>query len=573
MITRFLLLAGLAATAVAAVRRGGSPADAPATTPTALPGAAAGNGRAWGVAMALCRVEGRRLLCSPLVLAGFALAPLTMGFGFSETSDLHEVSVYAGFGMLAPAAMTLVTANLAVLRSRRAGTEEVLGVAPAAPAARTGGHLLAVAWPAAAAATVIGLQVVFLLLTSETRSHLEVAELVVGVLLVAGAGALGVLVARWVPNPVAAIGACVAIAVFELSVNGPELATSGWRWMAFWLQEAGEVPSRLLPDRPAGWHAVYLAGLVAAAGVGALARHGLRPRLVAAGGVVVAVVAGAAWAQGRPPSAAAWARADARLAAPDDHQVCEVRGRVRYCAYPPDDALFDHWAGDVAGVLRLVPAEVGARPLEVSQRLVPTNDLEYVAEGLHRRLRRRMPSLPALGAPAPDDGALHPPMGWDWDGRDGPDLGLAFGAASWAIGLPLAPSAPFTMCDGAGQGRTVVAAWLAGAANDETGAALRRHARQQAGGTHVALWESWEGAVALGEVEVAQTLALLDRPPGEVAALVSEHWDQITDRDATTSAVAARLGLPAAAAPAARRDRPTFGDEVRPDLRLGPPCR
>jgi hypothetical protein len=312
---------------------------------------------------------------------------------------------------------------------------------------------------------------------------------------------------------------------------------------------------------------------VAAAAVGALVRHGLPPRLVATGGVVVAVVAAAAWAQGRPPSAADWAQADARLSAPDDHQVCEVRDRVRYCAYPPDDALFEHWAADVAGVLRLVPAEVGARPLEVSQRLVPSNDLEYVAEGLHRRLQRRMPAFPAPDAPVPDDGALHPPMGWDWDGRDGPDLGLAFGAASWAIGLPMAPTAPFTMCDGAGQGRTVVAAWLAGAANDETGAALRRHARQQAGGTHIALWESWEGAVALGEVEVAHALALLDRPTGEVAAFVAAHWDQITDRGATTTEVAARLGLAAAGGSTGRGERPTFGDDVRPDLRLGPPCR
>lgn len=573
MIIRFLLLAGLAVTAVAAVRSGGSPADAPATTPPVLPRAATGNGRRLGVTMALCRVEGRRLLCSPLVLAGFALAFLTTGFGFVETSDLHEVSIYAGFGLLVPAAMTLVSANLAVLRSRRAGTEEMLGVAPAAPAARTGAHLLAVAWPAAAAAATIGLQVVFYRLTSETRGRLEVAELLVGVLLVAGAGALGVLVARWVPSPVAAVGACAAIAVLELSVNGPELATSGWRWMAFWLQEAGEVPSRLLPDRPAGWHAVYLAGLVAAAAVGALARHGLRPGLVAAGAVVVAVVAASAWAQGRPPSAAEWAIANGRLAAPDHHQVCEVRGHVRYCAYPPDDALFDHWAADVAGVLRLLPAEVGARPLEVRQRLVPTNDLGYLEEGLHRRLQRRMPALAALDAPVPDDGALHPPIEWDWDGRDGADLGLAFGAASWAIGLPLAPTAPLTMCDGAGQGRTLVAAWLAGAATDETGAALRRLARQQAGGTHVALWENWEGAVALGEVEVAHALALLDRPRGEVAALVSEHWGQITGRDATTSAVAARLGLPAAAAPSGPEVGPTFGDDVRPDLRLGPPCR
>lgn len=95
----------------------------------------------------------------------------------------------------------------------------------------------------------------------------------------------------------------MAIAVFELTWNGEFVAHSGWRWMAFWLQPAGEFPTDLLPGRPAGWHAVYLTALVAAAAVGAMLRHGLTWRLGVVGAVVVSVAAISAWAQARagPP--------------------------------------------------------------------------------------------------------------------------------------------------------------------------------------------------------------------------------------------------------------------------------
>ena len=573
MIIGLLLLAGVGAAALATVRaRPGAHPSAPVPLQSAASrGASAG--RSWGVARAIARVEGRRLLRSPLVLAGLGLPLLMIGADSSETVDLHELSIMTGFMSLLPAAATLIAANLAAVRARRDGAEELYGVTPPPAVARTGGQLLALLWPAAASLVIPGAALARAHLWAEPFGALDYAEAAVGPLLVAGAGGLGVLLARWLPSPVAAPLACVAIAVFELTWNGGFVAHSGWRWMAFWLQSAGEFPSDLLPGRPAGWHAVYLTALVVAAAVGAMLRHGLTRRLGVVGAIVVSVAAVSAWAQGRPPSAAAWAAANARIANPAAHQVCEQREGVRYCAYPRYRPLIDHWAADVAGVLRQVPASARTGELEVSQRLVPSNDMQYVGRRFHAQLSRRLPALPPLDTPVPDDGALHPPMSWDWDGQDVPDLGLALGAASWAVGLPLAPPGPHTVCDRTGQGRSVVALWLAAQATPETEEALRFVATRQAKGRLVVIRDGWDGAMALGRPEIAHALALLERPREDVAAAVARDWPLLTAPSATTDEVANRLGLQATSEVVrAEASSPFDADAVSPDLRLGPSC-
>jgi hypothetical protein len=223
-------------------------------------------------------------------------------------------------------------------------------------------------------------------------------------------------------------------------------------------------------------------------------------------------------------------------------------------------------------VLRRVPPSARPGELEVSQRLVPSNDMQYLGRRFHARLSRLLPALPPLDAPV-DDGALHPPMSWDWNGEDVPDLGLALGAASWAVGLPLAPPGPRTVCDSSGQGRSVVALWLAAQATPETEKALRLVATRQATGQLVVIRFGWDGALALGRAEIAHVFALLERPREDVAAAFARDWHLLTEPSATTDEVANRLGLPATrevARPGA--SSPFDADAVSADLRLGPPC-
>lgn len=527
----------------------------------------------FAVARSLARIEGRRLLLSPLVLVAFGLALLMQGRPGPWITSVHEDAANSGFLYLLPAAMTLVAANLAALRGRRHGAEELFATTPASARARTGAHLLAVAWPAVASTLVI----VLFLANSGSYGAVELvqlADLAVGPLLVAGAGALGVMLARWAPTPAAGPLACVAIAALELFLTSPAVLTTGWRYMAFWV-DAGD--QALLPPRPSLWHLVYLIALVAMAVVGALLRHGLRPRLAVAGAVALAVMGTSAVAQSRYVTAAAWARSDELITRPQNHQVCDRKNGIRYCTFPAYRPLADRWAPVVEGVRARVPADARPAAFEVSQRIAG-RDLQYTPS----ELRDRIPSLPALpsaGVPVPDDGAVHPGRGWSRDGMA--ELSLAVGVASRVVDLPLAPAAPGTVCDTAGQSRAVVALWLAAQAVPRTGAAL-------AGLTQTNVLrlgsdslpphllvpnDPVQPAAVWGMVEVRHALALARRPAAEVEAALGSDWARFTDPATTTAELASALSLdPVPESELRPAWSPNQDPAAPPELRLDGPC-
>ena len=519
----------------------------PATTATDAPAAVTG-GRSAGaspaarVTRALARVEGRCLLRSPALVVGLALGLLQMGPGalWPEAADLRLRAMDAGFLVLPLAAATLIASSLAALRARRHGTEELLSVTPAPPQARTAAHLLA----PLGMAFVAGLVVTAALLGAWRIRHgfaqPDLAEAAVGPLLVLGAGALGVLLARWVRSSVAAVVACVGIAVMQAIMSG--LAqTNPLRRLAFWAQSADMRPE-LLPGRLARWHLVYLVGLVAMAAVGALARHRLSRRVTVAGVLAVVMVGTSGWFQARPIPASVWASRNALLETPQDFQQCEERDGVAYCAYPAYQSLIDMWSAPVAGVRRALPSGRWPADVQVAQR-VAGNDRHWVTSP---DVQRKLPALPPKGALIVDDGDLHPPLLWDTTGRA--DLGLAVLAASRAVGLPLAPPAPDVRCDATGQARAVVALWLAGQATPATARTLRQLTKEaiaDVGGRLFLVVPDYgtPGAVAFGATEVALALDLLSRPAGSVATTVAASWDELTARDTPSVVAASRLGL------------------------------
>jgi len=517
--------------------------------------------RWWPSVRPLARIEGRHLLRSPLVLAGFAFGFLP-GLGTGVwVPELRSASADSAFMCLMLAAATLVAANLAALRSRRHGTDELVATTPAPPAVRTGAHLLSVVGPVVLAVVVVVAGLANDVIRRDAYGRPDLAELAVGPLLVAGAGALGVLLARWVPSALVAPVACVAIAAFELFMNSSSLFHRGWRWLGFWVQ-SGE--SELMPPRPARWHLVYLVGLVSLASIGALARHGLRRPMVVAGSAALAVTVVAAAVQMRPVSQETWVARNALLSDPERAQVCEERAGVRYCAFPADQPLLARWAGVVAGVRAHVPAAAWPDEMAVTQRITP-GDLQYTPQ----ELRRVLPDLPPSGTPLPDGGDVHPGSNWTTDGATALSLGL--GVASRVVGLPLAPPAPSTLCDAAGQGRAVVALWLGAQAGPDARGFLRTVGRPDVvrleGRPYlVQVEDSVQKSVAWGMAEVDHARALLTRPAPDVAASLALHWDRLTDSATTTAQAAALLGL--AAVPAGAGDAAT----APTDLRLGPPC-
>ena len=529
-----------------------------APSPAAPPGVVAGatTPPAWRVAAALARAEGPRLLRSPLVLVGFALN-VAMTFGGPWVSNLRIESADSGFVFLLGAAGTLIASNLATLRGRRHGTEELFGATPAPPGARTDGHLLAVAWPTALAVAVLPAVLVTAVVLRDAFGRPDLADLAVGPLLVAGAGALGVLLARWAPSPVAGPVACIAIAATELFLTSPAMLDNGLRWTAFW-QSAGDID--IQPDRPSGWHAVYLGGLVAMASVGALARHGLRRPLVVAGSTALALVAVSVWAQAGTVTDTAWAARNRLLADPAASQVCRDGEAARYCYYPGYAPLVDRWSAVVDGVRRRLPSPAWPDGVEVRQKLAIQGYAPY--DELHRVL----PDLPRWDAPDPDDGRLRPGTGWTTDGAA--DLSLGLAVASQVVGLPVVAPAPSAVCDAAGQARAVVALWLGARSTPDAAGALRHVAGTPptVGGTRVVVpAEAVQAAVGWGLEDLGYALALLERPANEVQAALPQRWAEVTDPATTSAGLAARLGLSPAAV-----GRPSDG--LAPDFRVEGRC-
>ncbi|HEV2068447.1 MAG TPA: hypothetical protein VGR26_01490 [Acidimicrobiales bacterium] len=525
----------------------------------------------WRVARAVGRVEARHLLTVALVPAALG-ALMSVGYG-GDLIDLRSVSFNAAFNLLLLAAVTLVASHRAVTRARRDGSEELLGATPAPARARTAGHLLAVLAPTALGAAVTGFSSAALFRQTATVGDPVLSELAVGPVLVAGAGCLGVLLARVWPQPFTPYLACLAIAVAELGVNTPVFADSGLRWLVFWVE--GTL-WWLLP-RHSGPHLAYLLGLVAMAVVGALARHGVTRRLAAAAVVAVAVTVVAAGVQMRQPQEE-WRAANAMFAAPESVQTCWSRKGVRYCAFPRFEEVMEHVSQAVASVRAVTPEEAWPSGLAVTQRVTAV-DLEYA--GAAADALSHVVDMPRGRVRQPDDGELHPALEFGWSTVQELGFGVQLGAK--AVGLPVVPE-PRTgeVCLATNQARAVVALWLGGHATDDAGAGLAwlverasEAAAARGGAVHDAVFPIAEVDVYGGFVvsldDARLALELLRRDSTEVAARLAEHWD-VASRPTTTSAELARLaGVPV---PVGGAPRAPFVAHMDPDLvRLGAPCR
>jgi hypothetical protein len=506
---------------------------------------------AWAVARALARAEVPRLLRHPAFVAGVVVTVLLIGLtGGQEPADWQSISVDIGLVLVPFGWLTLIATNLVALRDRRHGTTELVGTAPAEAPARTLGVVLA---------TMVTAPVTVALLAAAIGwnswrhgpigGELQLLELAVPVLLVVGGGIVGVAVARWIPRPVAAIGAIVVTIQIEVWMTRSD--TSPTRWLAFWAEPH---PVRL-PEvelRPAAWHLVWLAAWVVIMAVVAVARHGLRRPLpaFAGGALVVATVAG--WNQTRPMTEAQLERAVSVLTAPEQHQVCEIHGAVTYCAYPHYRFAMKGWRQAVDGVLAAVPSRA-QRPLEVRQRIATViGDYECRPQEafdlLHPRLRERLDA----DAVWRRDGAVHPAIVPDerlpCGGRSLAWLSTAIATGAWAVGLPPAPWDQDERCRADGQARSAVALWLGAQAVPGGTASLQAiaddHAITSSGriefGRHWNEHPQW--GVRWNVLDLRAALALLELPQGAVRAALAEHWERIVDPSTTTVELRELLG-------------------------------
>lgn len=542
---------------------------------------------------ALARVEGFRLLRNPIVVFGVLMSSaLYVVVTWNEAPVLHRDDIWTGLALLPLAATTFLAANLASLRSRRHGTEELYEAAGTAASARTLGLLLAEAWPVGLALVLAVAFMVYLVVAGAVGSP-SLLELLVGPATVALGGALGVALARWWPMPIAGpVGLIAMLAMHVLvSLQLPAKTPDGrGRWLAPWVPMSVDGdPPRELVIRPSGWHLTYLAALVVGVGVLAMLRHGVRLRPVVTGIVAGTLIIAAASAQLLPPSQTGRQALVPMVEHPERHLICRPIQGVRYCAYPTYVPWIDRWAAAVNPVLSRVPAD--SRPtLEIRQSLVRNSFGSDLPDSVEARLVED-----SLTPPEPN--VVLTTARWGRHAEEGGwQFALALITASRIMSLPqhyselalteddidiIAASFPpnerdsfrrdvrvgdnWGQCHMVGQARAVVAIWLAAQATRGAERAFRQNVKDQL--PAIVTYEpgpqdvtySYHGMFVYGlggypypfsddtvlwpRAEVSYALRLLGRPKEEVARTLAANWKRLARPDAKTDVLLDLFGL------------------------------
>lgn len=532
------------ADAATAVRAGAGPIDGSMAPP-----------RRWRAICELAWLESGRLLRHPLVMIGALVSVLSLwlasrgqphpapelvtgsglvdevlrriGPGRLAALQLATLDTQVALVALLPA--TFMASNLAALRARRHATEELYGTAATAPWQRTAAHLLANGPIGLLALLLAGVSILLQARSAGAVGAPDPFELLAGPAAVVIAGALGVLLATWLRSalygPVAVLG--LAVIHFRLDGEHPR------RWLSLIAGlKQGAVPPDLLL-RPSGLHLAYLAGLGALAGAAALLRHGpRRPVAIAlALGLIATGATGAAQLDG--PSAADRAHVRQVVDHPDQVQVCQRRGRVRYCAFPDYRSWIPRWQSATEAVLAPLP-DGAVGDLTVRQSLAPW---PYSPD-----LPGNVKTLRTDGNPwAVFPGEAQAAMGWGPGGGRPvlPRLRLEEQVALAALRLPNwpefgNPSSTAPLC----RATAVVALWLVVQADPQARAVLRHtlalnysFAVYQSGSRSFKLPSTWmplgppDGdEMAWGWQALSYADQLARRPTGEVRSRLQRHW-------------------------------------------------
>jgi len=247
----------------------------------------------------LARIEGRRLIFHPVFLVGLALSLLYL----RDSVRYHDLQVFLGqWAFLPLAGGTLIAANLAALRSRRDGTDELYGSLPHPRSSRIAGQLLGLAWTLPVSSAVMAAAYI----ASGAPYTPAIVELAQGPAMVVVSGTIGILLARMAPSSI--VGALMIVAIYAAQSQTWESPGSWGAWLLPMRNDVAVGAGASIPCEPgaavsgcgmvfvsvsgATWHLGYLVGVTLLAGVAALVR-GRRPLAFAALAVMAALLAGA----------------------------------------------------------------------------------------------------------------------------------------------------------------------------------------------------------------------------------------------------------------------------------------
>ncbi|THC56592.1 ABC transporter permease [Streptomyces cellulosae] len=489
-----------------------APAPAPVTTP---PGAS------WAAVSALARFETRKLLTRVPVVVAFAVYVAwtvwrtRVSFdGFPALQDADRATQDAP---LLVGLAVLLSANHAMLRSRRHDTERHLDVLVLPRWGRTVAHLLSVVAAALLVAVCVGGQFAWEALKPGAVGHGSPGELLVGPLSVLLLGGFGVLLARLVTAPFAA-PLLIVLLLFLATFLG--FSDDGWtRWLmpSVGTYSVVTLPSDLI-GRPAAWHALYLGGLALTLMTAAVLLSGgarLRTAQAAVACAVALTLAGAVGQSRGVPESVTEARVRASVT-PEKVHTCVERDATTYCAFPEWTPRAGDWARTVADVRALAGGDAQDRPLVVRQRVEARYGLDADA------------TLPPLTRPG------EVTVGTAWGGNRVPEFAVAV-AGALVTGSEATAGG---MCDG----RMVTVMWLALADRPDPVADLRR-VRIDDSDTGSAIVVSRTEPLQMTSAQTELLRALLELPRDEAAAKVKAGWAELTTPKVTTDRVARVLGL------------------------------
>jgi hypothetical protein len=481
--------------------------------------------------LALARVEARRLMLHPLVLValvGYAVWPLwSDGRPEDAYPVLQEMDRETQYGPVLIGLAGLLAANLAMLRSRRHGTEAHFGVLVMPQWRRTVAHALSVLPLALVVAALVAGMFAWDATRPGAVGRASVFELATGPLVVLLLGVLGVLMGRLASSVFAAPMAVVVILAFMYVFV---VSTGGLRWLlpVAFDENTAPRPSDLV-GRPAGWHVLYLAGLTVLSGAVAAMLSGGRSAVVrgtALGALGVTLVGAVMQTAG--PSAALVAAQRRAADDPAAMQQCLRWGRTTYCAFREFVPWIGEWRPVVDGVRSLAGAPAAARELTVRQRV-------------DARAASSSGVVEPLTGPRGEVTA-----GTAWGGERKLEL-----AASVARGLVVDDEGhQGVYCDARG----VLIMWLAisGTPDGESLAATAQSRQVGGGGGGIPL--PGDGEFSLRDREYAVVQTLLERPVAEVARRVKASWTELVRPGTSTDRAATLLGVTAPAETAADRE-------------------
>ncbi|HUR77563.1 MAG TPA: hypothetical protein VMZ22_06435 [Acidimicrobiales bacterium] len=515
-------------------------------------------------ALPLARAELRRLLLHPAFIAGLALTALvvfgTLGRGAIEP-EWPRISTGVALRLVPLGWLTIAAAHLLTTRPTRTGTDALFASLPAPQPTRTAALLATMIGPVGVA-TVLAAAMVALLSRAdfvEPTGSPNVAEIAAGILIVAGAVAVGVGVGRFLPHPLFGVAAIVAVTVIQARFLDP--TTWPWdeeeahplRFLGFLGSDTSADP--VLEYRPTAWHLVYLAALVVFMALVALARSGVPRHLAVALAASVGLAGVAGWMQTRPAPPARVAEMVRYLEHPEAHQTCEERGRARYCVFPDGARNVAGWDKRVNALFALAPAAATAgRHLQVRER-VPTvvgnSNCSPVAfsAGLVKEVAAAIDPARVWRA----DDAIHP--GTDTLPCSDESVNGFFFAVqvgTWTVGLPSSPHGLDERCRADGRSRAALALWL-GAASTPGGVRQLRALVNEQSGDHIR-FDSWNDppmwGVEFARADAKLALILLQRPKADTAATFGAHWARVSAPTTTSAELADLFGLHPASAPA-----------------------